>query len=67
MIVYVGDWVKVMGAWRQVVDVDPISDTFSTISTVDGERMAWGTKVSEVFQGHMSDISFQQKLEECGL
>jgi len=67
MIVYVGDWVKVMGAWRQVVSVDPLDDTFKTISAVDGEYMTWGTNVPEVFEAHLSDISFQDRLERAGL
>jgi hypothetical protein len=67
MIVYTGDWVKVMGAWRQVVSVNPLDDTFKTVSPVDGEYLTWGTKVPEVFEDHLNDISFQDKLERAGL
>ena len=67
MIVYIGDWVKVMGAWRQVVFVNPLDDTFKTISAVDSEYMTWGTDAPEVFEDHLSDISFQDILEKAGL
>jgi hypothetical protein len=67
MIVYVGDWVKVMGAWRQVVSVNPLDDTFKTISAVDGEYMTWGTNVPEVFEKHLSDIGFHAMLDKVGL
>lgn len=67
MIVYVGDWVKVMGAWRQVVFVNPRDDTFKTVSPVDGEYLTWCTKVPKFFEDHVSDISFQDKLERAGL
>ena len=67
MIVYVGDWIKVMGAWRQVCDVNPFEKTFVTVSKVDGDWMIWGTENPEFFEGHMSDIEFQEKLKEAGL
>ena len=67
MIVYTGDWVKVMGAWRQVVFVNPRDNTFKTVSPIDGEYLTWGTDAPEVFEDHLSDISFQEKLAEAGL
>ena len=64
MIVYVGDWVKTSGKWRQVVAVDPVADLFTVLGLDDAELLVWhGTEVPEVFGGHLSDLEMQEKLE----
>ena len=64
MIVYVGDWIKTDGKWRQVVAVDPVADLFAVLGLDDAEHLVWhGTEVPEVFGGHLSDLEMQEKLE----
>jgi hypothetical protein len=64
MIVYVGDWIKTNGKWRQVVAVDPVADLFAVLGLDDAENLVWyGTEVPEVFGGHLSDLEIQEKLE----
>ena len=66
MIVFIGDWIKFSGKWRQVVSVDPINDRFAvTCMDVDApEMLTWfGTATPEVFAGHLSDNQMQTKLE----
>ena len=62
MIVFIGDWVKVFGRWGQIVDVDPANDMFATIGG-DGERIWWGTSTPELFEGFLSNLEMQEKLE----
>jgi hypothetical protein len=62
MIVFIGDWVKALGKWGQVVAVDPTCDMFATIG-VDGERVWWGTSTPELFEGFLSNLEMQEKLE----
>lgn len=66
MIVFVGDWVKVSGMWRQVVDIDAMSDSFALLDS-DGSKQWWGTNVPAVFSGHLSNNEMQDKLAELGL
>ena len=47
--------------------VNPRDDTFKTISPIDGEYLTWGTDAPEVFEDHLSDVSFQDRLERAGL
>ena len=64
MIVYVGDWVKTSGKWRQVVAADPVADLFAVLGLDDAEHLVWyGTEAPEVFGGHLSDLEMQEKLE----
>lgn len=64
MIVYVGDWIKTDGKWRQVVAADPLTDTFAVLGSDDDELMVWyGTDAPDVFDGHLSDPEMQTKLE----
>ena len=64
MIVYVGDWVKTSGKWRQVVAADPVADLFAVLGLDDAELLVWyGTETSDVFGGHLSDLEMQEKLE----
>ena len=64
MIVYVGDWIKTNGKWRQVVAVDPVADLFAVLGLDDAELLVWyGTETSDVFGGHLSDLEMQEKLE----
>ena len=64
MIVYVGDWIKTDGKWRQVVAVDPVADLFAVLGLDDAELLVWhGTETSDVFGGHLSDLEMQEKLE----
>ena len=64
MIVYVGDWVKASGKWRQVVAADPVADLFAVLGLDDAELLVWyGTETSDVFGGHLSDLEMQEKLE----
>ena len=65
MIVYVGDWVKTNGMWRQVVAVDPEHDLFAVLGVNEPDNLVWyGTAVPEVFGGHLSDLEMQEKLGE---
>lgn len=67
MIVFIGDWVKISGQWRQVVDVNPGNDTFSIVANDWGEQIWYGTETPEIFGGHCSDPEFQTKLQGAGL
>lgn len=66
MIVFLGDWVKVSEMWRQVVDIDAMSDSFALLDS-DGNKQWWGTNVTTVFSGHLSNNEMQDKLAELGL
>jgi len=66
MIVFAGDWVKVSGMWRQVVDIDAVNDAFALLDA-DGEKQWWGTDAPAVFSGHSSNAEMQAKLAEFGL
>ena len=64
MIVFVGDWVKTNGKWRQVVAADPVADLFATLGVDDADYMVWHDTYSpDVFDGHLSDPEMQTKLE----
>ena len=65
MIVYVGDWIKTNGKWRQVVAVDPEHDLFAVLGVNEPDQLVWyGTELPEAFSGHLSDLEMQEKLEE---
>jgi len=66
MIVFVGDWVKVSGMWKQVILVDSSKDSFATLDS-DGANQWWGTNVPQVFDDHVSNTQMQDKLQEAGL
>ena len=66
MIVFVGDWVKVSGMWKQVILVDASKDSFATLDS-DGANQWWGTNVPQVFDDHVSNTQMQDKLQEAGL
>ena len=64
MIVYVGDWIKTNGKWRQVIAVDPVHDLFAVLGVNETEDLVWyGTAVQDVFGGQLSDLEMQEKLE----
>lgn len=66
MIVFIGDWVKFNGKWKQVTDVHVGSDTFAVLDC-GGEPQWFGTEVAEVFEEHISNIEMQSRLKEAGL
>lgn len=66
MIVFVGDWIKFSGMWKQIVSVNANTDTFATLDS-DGALQWWGTELPEVFEDHVSNIEMQDKLREKGL
>lgn len=61
MIVYVGDWIKFMGQWYQVVDI-MAGDLFGVIGS-DSHIMWLGTENPDLYDGHMSNLEMQEKLE----
>jgi hypothetical protein len=65
MIVYVGDWVKITGEWRQVVDVG--NDLFALID-FDGGLEWYDTRKDIVgLQDHIAHTTMARKLAEAGL
>ena len=66
MIVFIGDWVKLSGKWRQVVSVNTYMDMFAPLDS-DGEYQWFGTEAPEFFDSHVSDTEMQDKLQENGL
>jgi len=66
MIVFVGDWVKISGMWKQVVLVDASKDSFATLDS-DGANLWWGINVPQMFDDHVSNSQMQDKLREAGL
>lgn len=65
MIVYVGDWVKITGEWRQVVDVG--NDMFALID-FDGSLEWYDTREDiNGLQDHVSHPTMTRKLAEAGL
>jgi hypothetical protein len=67
MLVYVGDWVKIAGVWRQVVDVG--NDLFALIhSDLDGGLEWYDTrKRIDGLTHHVAHPTMQDKLQEAGL
>lgn len=61
MIVYAGDWIKYMGQWYQVVGIKA-GDLFGVIDS-DGYVMWLGTENPELYDGHLSNLEMQEKLE----
>ena len=66
MIVYVGDWVKISGMWKQVVKLDYGRDLFAVLDS-DGASQWWGIEVPQIFDDHISNNQMQDKLQEAGL
>ena len=66
MIVYVGDWVKISGMWKQVVSINYAMDSFATLDS-DGANQWWSTIAPQVFDDHVSNIQMQTRLREAGL
>lgn len=66
MIVYVGDWVKISGMWKQVVSINYVMDSFATLDS-DGAKQWWMIDKPQMFDDHVSNAQMQTKLTEAGL
>ena len=67
MIVYVGDWVKISGIWRQVVDVG--NDLFALIDPELSGGLEWHDTRKRIdgLTHHVSHNQMQDTLQEAGL
>lgn len=65
MIVYIGDWVKITGEWRQVVDVG--NDLFALIDFDGGLEWFDTRKRIDGLTDHLAHPTMQRKLKEVGL
>ena len=67
MIVYVCDWVKIDGEWRQVVDVR--GDFFALLPDRDAGTFDWYDtgKPIDGLTDHLAHPTMQRKLKEVGL
>jgi len=66
MIVFTGDWIKISGMWKQVVQTHYGSDLFAVLDS-DGAFQWWGTETLQIFDDHISNTQMQHKLAEAGL
>ena len=66
LIVFIGDWVKLSGLWYQVVNVNPLDDTFAVL-TADGDSLWIGTKAPRSVDVLLSNNEMQERLKEAGI